>query len=120
MTQVINAFHPDYVKTHMPDFLSSAIVESRQTKAGQTLSQYVEKKRKTNPTHGTIQGVSNKVIPAYMNRPKEMMAPKKTRSQLMTEIVAKKRKDNKNYGTMLPDSLNIPSIKPAEIKKGKK
>ena len=26
----INAFHPDYVKTHMPDFLSKVQIESTQ------------------------------------------------------------------------------------------
>jgi len=120
MTQAINAFHPLYVKTFMPEFLTDLRTESRQTKAGQTLSQHVERKRETVPSHGTVHGISKKIIPAHMNRPKEMMQPKKTRSQLMTEIVAKKRASNKNYGTMLPDSLNIPSVKPNEIKKGKK
>ena len=72
---MINAFHPDYVKTYMPELLDETRIESRQTKAGQTLSRQVEKKRKIDPTHGTIQGVSSKEIPSYMTKPKEMMYP---------------------------------------------
>lgn len=116
----INAFHPDYVKTYMPEFLTGLRLESKQTKAGQTLSQHVEKKRKTVPSHGTIHGISNKVLPLHQMRPKEMMQPPKTRSQIMSEFVAKKRQTNMFYGTALPESANIPDIKPKEVKKGNK
>jgi len=34
MTQVINAFHPDYVKTHMPNILSSIKAEETQVQNG--------------------------------------------------------------------------------------
>lgn len=30
MTEVMNAFHPDYVRVHMPQFLSSIRTESNQ------------------------------------------------------------------------------------------
>lgn len=116
----INAFHKDYVKTYMPEFITAIRLESKQTKAGQTLSQHVEKKRKTVPSHGTIPGISNKVLPLHQMRPKEMMRPPKTRSQIMSEFVAKKRQTNMFYGTALPESANIPDIKPKEVKKGKK
>lgn len=76
MSNFVNAFHKDYVKTHMPEFLTGIRTESRQTKAGQTLASYVEKKRETTPSHGTVHGISKKVIPAHMNRPKEMMKRK--------------------------------------------
>jgi hypothetical protein len=66
----INAFHPDFVKVHMPNFLSELRTDSRQTKAGQTLSHYVEKVRETRPTHGTMFGLSEKVTSA---QPKKMM-----------------------------------------------
>ena len=84
------------------------------------MSKHVEKKRETVPSHGTIPGISNKVLPLHQMRPKEMMQPKKTKSQIMSEFVAKKRKTNMFYGTALPESKNIPDIKPAEVKKGKK
>lgn len=59
---VINAFHPDYVKTHMPEFLTTLRTESRQTAAGQTLTNYVEETRKQKPMHGTLSGISNKHV----------------------------------------------------------
>lgn len=124
MTQTINAFHPDYVKTYMPNFLTDIRVESRQTKNGQTLSQYVDKTRKTKPSHGTVFGISNKVVsttvPAHMHRPVQVnldirefhvyqkAGMPKTKSQIMTEVVAKKRQSDKSWGTVLHNSKNIP------------
>jgi len=59
---LINAFHPDYVKTYMPQFLTDMRTESRQTKAGQTLTNYVEETRKKKPMHGTLSGISKKQV----------------------------------------------------------
>lgn len=59
---VINAFHPDYVKTYMPQFLIDLRTESRYTAAGQTLTNHVEKTRKQKPMHGTLSGISKKQI----------------------------------------------------------
>ena len=58
----MNAFHPDYVKTYMPEFLEALRIESRQTTAGQTLSTYVEETRKKKPMHGTLSGISKKQV----------------------------------------------------------
>ena len=116
----MNAFDPLYVQTYMPEFLTSLRLESKQTKAGQTLSQHVETKRKTVPSHGTIHGISKNPLPIHQMRPKEMMRPPKTKSQIMSEVVAKKRETNMFYGTVLPESANIPDIKPKEAKKGNK
>lgn len=92
MTKEINCFHPEYVKTYMPEFLTEIRVESRQTKAGQALSSYVEKKRETSPMHGTIQGISNKIIPLHMSRPKEMIkrpvSSKAQQGMTMKEVAA--------------------------------
>ena len=133
MAEVINAFHPDYVKTYMPGFLTDIRVESRQTKAGQTLSKYVDKTRRTNPSHGTLFGISDKVtsvtVPTHMHRAKikvvstsvtefhiyQKAGMPKTKSQIMTEVVAKKRQTNKSWGTMLPDSKNIPKNIPKDV-----
>ena len=73
---VINAFHKDYVKTYMPDFLSEIRTDSRQTKAGRALSTYIDKLRETKPTHGTVFGLSEKsvsVVPMQMmdTKPRE-------------------------------------------------
>ena len=59
---MINAFHPDYIKTYHPEFLQALRIESRQTTAGQTLSNYVEETRKKKPLHGTLSGISNKQV----------------------------------------------------------
>jgi len=131
MAEVINAFHPDYVKTYMPHFLTELRIDSRQTKNGQMMTQYVEKVRKTKPSHGTLFGISDKVtsatVPAHVHRylPRTVSTsvtefhiyskagmPKKTQSQIMSEVVAKKRQENKNWGTALPSSKNIPKIIP--------
>lgn len=113
----INAFHPDYIKTYHPEFLTDLRVESRMKTNGQNLSKHVDKKRQTTPSHGTVFGISAKVTsvtPIGMLQIKEFHIyqkagmPKKTRSQLMTEIVAKKLQSDKNYGTVLRNSKNIP------------
>jgi hypothetical protein len=125
--EIINCFHPKYIETYHPEFLTDLRVESRLTKNGQMLSQYVDRARKTKPSIGTIFGISNKVtsvtVPSHMHRAKIKVVstsvtefhiyqkagmPKKTRSQMMTELVAKKRQENKNYGTALPGNKNIP------------
>jgi hypothetical protein len=59
---MINAFHPDYVKIYMPEFIESIRKESKQTAAGQTLSNYVEETRKQKPMHGTLSGISKKQV----------------------------------------------------------
>jgi hypothetical protein len=76
MEKIINAFHKDYVKTYMPEFLTSLRVESDQKKASQNLTKYVEKKRETDPTHGMVHNISKKVVAAHLNRPKEALQKK--------------------------------------------
>jgi hypothetical protein len=110
----INAFHPAYVSTFMPEFLTDLQTQSRMTKNGQALTKYIEKARETRPSLGTVFGISNKVVSA---EPKQMM---RTRSQMMSKIVADKRKTNKAYGTALPTSKNIPASMPTNMKGKKK
>lgn len=128
----INAFHPDFMKTHMPDFMKDFRTHEANRQAAAAVSSYVAKQRKVKPSHGTVFGISNKVTevstPAYMHRPKADLIKRKeyhtyakagmpkTRSQMMSEIVAKKRKTDSNYGTALPGSANIPKTKPKEAK----
>jgi hypothetical protein len=117
---VINAFHPDYVKTYMPQFVTSIRTASMQQESGRNVAKYLDNRRKDDPAHGTMFGLSKDKDVSI--DPKELMLPPKpahmhrpTRSQLMSSIVAKKRKENKNYGTALKDSPNIPPIKPKEL-----
>lgn len=88
----MNAFHPDFIKTHMPEFMTGIRAESRQTKAGQMLSRHVEEKRKTVPSHGTVHGISKNPLPIHQMRPKEMMKrpilSKQQQSMTMQEVTA--------------------------------
>jgi hypothetical protein len=54
----INAFHPDYIKTHMPDFTKEFRTHEARRQAAETLSEYVTTKRKTKPSHGSVTGIS--------------------------------------------------------------
>lgn len=64
MTQpTINAFHPEYVKTYMPEFLTGMQQDAQRTEAAKTLSKHVTEKRKTNPLHGFVHGVSKAAKP---------------------------------------------------------
>ncbi len=51
----MNAFHPEFIKTHYPDFMKDHITSS---KGSMAMTQYVEKKRLEKPNHGTIHGVT--------------------------------------------------------------
>jgi hypothetical protein len=129
---MINAFHPLFIKTHMPNFLKDFRTHEANRQAAAAVSSYVTKQRKVKPSHGTLFGISDKVTavttPAHMHRPKAVNLDRteyhtyakagmpKTRSQMMSDIVSKKRKTNSNYGTALPDSVNIPKVKPKEAK----
>jgi hypothetical protein len=74
MSKIMNAFHPDSIKTYHPAFLNAIRTESRLTRAGQALSIHVDEVRRTKPSHGTVFGISDKEIsvsaPAHMHRPK--------------------------------------------------
>ena len=72
--EVINAFHKDYVKTHMPEFLTNLRTESMYTQKGKDLSGHVERIRKTKPSHGTVFGISDTAVSVS---PKEMMTKRK-------------------------------------------
>lgn len=79
----INAFHPDYVKTYMPEFLASIRSTGVKEEAGKSVSKYVEKKRETKPSHGTLFGISEKSASVS---PKKMMKHKEGRAMTMAEI----------------------------------
>lgn len=72
---VINAFHKDYVKTHMKEFTASIMVQNKHKMSSHMMAEYTEELRKTNPALGTIHHM---VKPLHVNRAPEMMRPKKT------------------------------------------
>lgn len=75
---VINAFHPDYVKTYMKDFTDSIKMQNKHKMSSHHMAEYTEELRKTNPSLGTIHHL---VKPLHVNRAPEMMKPKKTAKQ---------------------------------------
>jgi hypothetical protein len=72
---VINAFHPDYVKTHMKEFTASIMLQNKYKKSSHMMAEYTEEQRKTNPSLGTIHHL---VKPLHVMRAPEMMKPKKS------------------------------------------
>jgi hypothetical protein len=64
-SEVINAFHPHYVKTHMKEFTASIMVQNKHKISSQQMAEYTEELRKTNPNLGTIHGISK---PLHVNR----------------------------------------------------
>jgi hypothetical protein len=74
----VNAFHPDFMKTHHPEFMKDHVLSSR---GSMVMSKIVEEKRRANPSHGTLYGIS-KITPVAL-KPKDFMifsragAPKK-------------------------------------------
>ena len=61
---MINAFHPDYLKTHEPNFMKSFRTHDANQRAAETLAKHVAKKREVEPTYGYVHGVSK--IPLEM------------------------------------------------------
>jgi hypothetical protein len=61
---LVNAFHPDYMKIHEPNFMSSFRTHEANRKAAETLAKHVANKRKIEPTYGYVHGVSK--IPLEM------------------------------------------------------
>ena len=64
----VNAFHPDYMKIHHPTFMKDHILSSKGT---MVMSKIVEEKRRLNPSHGTLLGIS-KITPVAL-KPKDFM-----------------------------------------------
>jgi hypothetical protein len=78
---LINAFHKDFVRTHMPEFLTAVKTDDRQSQAGATLSKHVTKKRKTNPSHGQLTGMSTRESDTYQPARDISAFPKTRESQ---------------------------------------
>lgn len=56
---IINAFHPDYMKTYHPNFWKDFI---RNTVISKNTTEAVTKLREKRPTHGTMFGISEKSV----------------------------------------------------------
>jgi len=55
---IINAFHPEFVRTNMPDFLTAVKQDQQYATSATNLSKTVTKLRKTKPSHGNVAGIS--------------------------------------------------------------
>lgn len=63
MSEVINAFHPDYMKVHGSSITKELAASSR-TSANMT--RIVQETRKTKPSHGTMMGIAPKKTPVSL------------------------------------------------------
>jgi len=87
---MINAFHPDYMKTHEPDFMKDFRTHEANRQAAEALTKYVARRRKVNPSHGTVFGISDKVTavtaPAHMHRRPTGMKSAQPRKMPMKDV----------------------------------
>ena len=74
---VINAFHPDYMKTYHPDFMKDLRTQQANKEQAARQTSVVERERKAGKSPGTIahmgSGITGTKLPAHVHRP----APKK-------------------------------------------
>ena len=78
-SEVINAFHPDYVKTYHPNLMDDFRTLNKNKQRSDSLTNHVEKMRETVPSHGTVFGVSETSVSIS---PKQMMKrPKLERTE---------------------------------------
>lgn len=89
--EIINAFHPDYMKTYHPEFMESIRVQNRHKMSSHNMAEHTEELRKTNPALGTIHHL---IKPMHVVRAPEMMQKKKKptprldeRNMTMAEIM---------------------------------
>jgi hypothetical protein len=87
---MINAFHPDYMKTHEPNFMKDFRTSDANRQAAEAVSKYVTKQRKVKPSHGTVFGISDKVTaataPAHMHRRPDGVKSSKPRKMPMADV----------------------------------
>ena len=83
--ETINAFHPDYMKTHEPNFWGTALAGASRS---QTMSNIVTATRLKNPSHGTLLGISPKITPVSL-KPLDFMVYSKAG---VANVKPKKRK----------------------------
>lgn len=121
--EVINAFHPDYVKTYMSDFLASIRTSNIKGEAGKSVTTFIEKRRKTNPTHGTFYGLNEGAFDAT---PKQMMKPPSKKPSSKKPHILSKAEQTMSMSEVMNELVDL--LKPREyhiyakagVPKGKK
>jgi len=75
----INAFHPDFMKTHMPDFMKDLRTQQANKEQAARQTAVIDRERAAGKSPGTIQhmgsGVTGTKIPAHVHRrpPRELL-----------------------------------------------
>jgi hypothetical protein len=96
---VINAFHPDYVKTHMPEFMAHIKQQNKHELSSQSMASLTIKKR-----------TQDKTIPLHVMRaPKRKIGKDMTMAQVMDELAEMKQKklSTKQRVDLAPKEFNI-------------
>ena len=57
--EIINAFHPDYVKTYHPELLTSVKTQDTFNGKGKAVSKHITDTKKDKPSYGTIPWLNN-------------------------------------------------------------
>ena len=96
---VINAFHPDYVKTHMPEFMAHVKQQNKHELASQSMANLTIRKR-----------TQDKTIPLHvMKAPKRKIGKDMTMAQVMDELaeIKQKKLSAKQRVDLAPKEFNI-------------
>jgi len=96
---VINAFHPDYVKTHMPEFSAHVKHQNKYALTSQSMANLTIKKR-----------TQDKTIPLHVMRaPKRKVGKDMTMAQVMDELaeIKQKKLSAKQRIDLAPKEFNI-------------
>jgi len=97
--EVINCFHPDYVKTHMPEFLAHIKQQNKHELSSQSMASLTIKKR----TQGDV-------IPLHVMRaPKRKVGKDMTMAQVMDDLaeIKQKKLSAKQRVDLAPKEFNI-------------
>jgi hypothetical protein len=97
--QIVNAFHKDFVKTHMPEFLAHVKQQNKYELASQSMANLTIKKR-----------TQDKTIPLHVMRaPKRKIGKDMTMAQVMDELaeIKQKKLSAKQRVDLAPKEFNI-------------
>jgi hypothetical protein len=89
----MNAFHPEFVQTCMLGFMDTFRTHDARREAAEALSEYVTKKRRTKPSHGSLTGISKAQRETEPNQKFQDISafPKTRRRESMKSLAAGKK-----------------------------
>ena len=98
-TEIINCFHKDFVKTHMPEFMAHIKQQNKHELSSQSMASLTIKKR-----------TQDKTIPLHVMRaPKRTIGKDMTMAQVMDELaeIKQKKLSAKQRVDLAPKEFNI-------------